>query len=462
MKDKKSEVESGSTFSRRKFLTTIGLTTGGLLAAPYLKSANILAYNHNKNGSYLAQVGITQATNYERAYVKSKVQHLFNSIGGISDIIKPGNKVAIKINLVGGSSSVPYNMWTHPEVVRAVGELVIDGGVSPNNLYIVEALWSDSSYNDFGYLDVQKSLGAKLVDLNKTAPYGNFIEKEVGPGSFNFSSFTMNQILSEVDVYISIPKMKQHYQAGFSGSLKNQVGTVPKQFYTIPANTSNRAALHNRTGGPSQSHLPRSVCDLNRARPVNLAVIDGIMNARGGEGTWNSTFRTSEDHVLLAGKNPVAADSVAAHFMGLNPEAEKLPLPNPDDGECDNYLYLLNQLGKGTNKMSEIEVVGDGAGLITSVNPFKVDVPTEIKLLQNFPNPFNPSTIITFYLPQSGHVIVKIYDMTGREVETLVQGEVPAGQHEFHWNAGPLASGVYIYQLRAGNYTESKKMIYQK
>jgi hypothetical protein len=256
--------------------------------------------------------------------------------------------------------------------------------------------------------------------------------------------------------------MKQHYQAGFTGSLKNQVGAVPKQYYTIPSNLSNRAALHSKTGGPSQTHLPRSICDLNRARPVNLAVIDGIMNARGGEGTWNSTFRTCEDHILLAGKDPVATDSVAAHFMGLNPEAEKLPLPNPENGECDNHLFMLNQLGKGTNKMNEIQIVGDGAGLITSVKPLEAVIPTEIKLLQNYPNPFNPSTIITFYLPRRETVLVKIYDITGKEVETLIQGDVPAGQHEFHWNPGSLASGVYIYQLRAGNYIDSKKMIYQK
>jgi len=354
-------------FSRRTFLKTIGTTSAGLLVAPYINTSNIFAYSREEQAAFLAKVAITKADNYERTFIKGKVQYLFEQIDGITDIVKAGDKVAIKINLTGGGTYCPYNMWTHPEVLRAVGELVIDCGVSAEDLYIVEAIWQPSSYNDYGYKDVQDNLGAKLVDLNKPDPYSDFIQMEVGATSFNFPSFTVNQILSDVDVYISIPKMKQHYEAGVTCSLKNQVGMVPKDYYTIPTNQGNRAALHSQTGGSSKAHLPRSICDLNFARPVNLAVIDGIMNARGGEGYWNPTFQIWEDHVLLAGKDPVATDSVCAYFMGIDPGAEKIPLPNPDDGECDNHLYLLNQLGTGTNKMSEIEVVGDGADLILPV-----------------------------------------------------------------------------------------------
>ena len=363
MGENKDDKISKRKFTRRSFIRTIGATSAGLIVAPYITPANVFAFGREEKSSFLAKVAITKADNYERTFIRGKVEYLFEQINGITDIVKPGNKVAIKINLTGGGSSCPYNMWTHPEVLRAVGELVIDCGVKAENLYIVEAIWSPTSYSK-EFQDVQKSLGASLVDLNKPDPYGNFIQKEVGANYFNFSSFTVNQILSDVDVYISIPKMKQHYEAGITCSLKNQIGMVPKDYYTIPTNQGNRAALHNQTGGSSKAHLPRSICDLNSARPVNLAVIDGIMNARGGEGTWNPTFQVWEDHVLLAGKDPVATDSVCAYFMGIDPGAEKIPLPNPDDGECDNHLYLLNQLGAGTNKMNEIEIVGDGADLI--------------------------------------------------------------------------------------------------
>ena len=447
-------------FSRRLFLRTIGTTSAGLMVAPYISSSNIFAYGHKSNNSYLAQVAITQATSYDRSLIKQKVTHLFESMGGIGDVVKAGDKVAIKLNLTGGGAGFyADNMWTHPEVVRAVGELLIDSGVNGNDITIVEALWSSASFDDFK--DVQNSLGANMINLNDPAPYSDFVDVSVGPNKFYYDSFLLNKFLSDVDVYVSIPKMKQHFEAGLTCSLKNQIGITPLQLYTIPTDSGRRGELHSPTHGPSNEHLPRSVCDLNLARPVNLAVIDGVKNARGGEGSWNPTFQPTEDNVLLAGKDPVATDSVAAFFMGIDPEAETLPLPA--GGTCDNYLYLLNQKGIGTNKMSEIEIVGDGASLITSVKPgYDTYIPSEIKLSQNYPNPFNPETLIRFYLPKTEFVDLKVYSITGREIETLINGEVPSGFHEVHWTAKNLSSGVYIYKMQANGFSDAKKMIYQK
>jgi uncharacterized protein (DUF362 family) len=351
-------------------------------------------------------------------------------------------------------------MWTHPEVVRAVGELILDCGVSGSNIYIVEALGDDASYNNFGYLVVQQYLGAQLVNLNKKGPYADFVDKPVGANKFFYSSFKVNQILADVDVYVSIPKMKEHYEAGVTASLKNQVGMVPKDLYVLPTDSGRRGALHGE-GGPSTTHLPRSICDLNLARPVHLAVIDGIKNARGGEGAWNTTFRLAEDHVLIAGKEPVAADSISAYLMAHNPEAATIALP--PGGQCDNYLDLLHQKGIGTNQMAEIQAVGDGADLVTSVvyQPEPTQ-PIRYDLCQNFPNPFNPTTTIRFSLPVGEDVAFRVYDALGQEVEVLLEGRLPAGIHELRWSPEGIASGVYFCELRAGAFVDRKKMIYQK
>jgi uncharacterized protein (DUF362 family) len=149
------------------------------------------------------------------------------------------------------------------------------------------------------------------------------------------------------------------------------------------------------------------------ARPVNLAVIDGIKNANGGEGSWNPTFEPAEYEVLLAGKDPVAADSVASFLMGNDPEAEMLRLPNGE--ECDNYLELLHQKGIGTNQMNEIELVGDGAGTVSVRSDYKLIMPDNFMLFQNFPNPFNPSTTIKFYLPSAEFVTIKLFNMLGEK-----------------------------------------------
>jgi len=469
MNNSDSGSDSGKKFTRRNFIRTLSTTTAGLIVAPYIKSENISNYSSGNHSPFLTQVAVTQGDNYERNFIKQKVQHLFEEIDGISDVVSPGDKVAIKLNLTGGSyfandprlhgAHITESMWTHPEVVRAVGELLIDSGINGNDIYLVEALWDIGSFNNFGYLEVQQGLGAQMVNLNEKDPYPDFVTREVGSNKFYYDSFIFNQILVDIDVYVSIPKMKQHYDAGVTHSIKNQVGIVPLQFYDQPSQPNYRSKLHF-DGGNIRTHLPRSICDLYFARPINLAVIDGIKNAIGGEGAWNPTFQPAEYDLLLAGKDAVASDSVASFIMGNDPEAAQLLLPG---GEyCDNHLDLLHERGVGTNKMSEIEIVGDGAGVVSVRPEYTYVKPDEFMLFQNFPNPFNPSTTIKFYLPTTENVSIKLFTAAGEEVETLVQGEIPEGQHVFQWTAKNLASGIYIYRMQAGDFSESKKLTLNK
>ena len=110
-------------------------------------------------------------------------------------------------------------------------------------------------------------------------------------------------------------------------------------------------------------------------------------------------------------------------------------------------IYEENSLGKKQYKE------------ISSVDNL---LPTEYALEQNFPNPFNPSTTIKYQLPKDGLVTLKIYDILGREVATLVNEEKIAGKYQVNFNASSLASGVYIYKLQAGDFVSSKKMLLLK
>ena len=85
--------------------------------------------------------------------------------------------------------------------------------------------------------------------------------------------------------------------------------------------------------------------------------------------------------------------------------------------------------------------------------------PQEFKLYQNYPNPFNPTTIIRFQLPVSGNIKIKVFDILGREIKTLVNEEKPAGNYEIEFNASGLSSGIYFYRLQAGSFIETKKMV---
>ena len=86
-------------------------------------------------------------------------------------------------------------------------------------------------------------------------------------------------------------------------------------------------------------------------------------------------------------------------------------------------------------------------------------LPIVYKLEQNYPNPFNPSTIIKFAVPERSNVIIKIYDVLGGELFTLVNEEMDAGWYEKIFSANGFSSGVYIYRMEAGKYISTKKML---
>jgi hypothetical protein len=90
------------------------------------------------------------------------------------------------------------------------------------------------------------------------------------------------------------------------------------------------------------------------------------------------------------------------------------------------------------------------------------EMPVRFALDQNYPNPFNPTTEIRFAIPENSHVVLKLYNALGQEVQTLVDNEVSAGNHAVRLNASRLATGTYFYRLQAGNNVAIKKMMLVK
>jgi uncharacterized protein (DUF362 family) len=95
---------------------------------------------------------------------------------------------------------------------------------------------------------------------------------------------------------------------------------------------------------------------LNHARPINLSLIDGIWTSEAGEGPWIPAMTPRKANVMLAGKNPVATDSVATAVMGFDPTAE---YPSDPFVHADNHLNIAVKDGLGTNRISDIKVVGE-------------------------------------------------------------------------------------------------------
>jgi uncharacterized protein (DUF362 family) len=199
------------------------------------------------------------------------------------------------------------------------------------------------------------------------------------PGSgYMFSAFELNHAYEDTDVLISLAKLKDHLNAGVTLSMKNLFGLLPNTLYGSDAGTEAatgpRFPLHNPKGyenmklpglkagvmsADSSWRVPRVTVDICAARPIHLAIIDGIMAMSGGEGPWcqrAARLKPTTPGVLIAGFNPVSTDAVATAVMGYpDPRAARGVKPFQN---CDNHLLLAEQAGLGSADLARIEVRG--------------------------------------------------------------------------------------------------------
>ena len=124
----------------------------------------------------------------------------------------------------------------------------------------------------------------------------------------------------------------------------------------------------------------------------------------------------------------------------------------------DSCFAIWSQKGGGSG--NNIWAAGGCTGPITiGIENTESEIPAAYKLSQNYPNPFNPTTNIKFSIPKTGNVKLVIYDITGREIETLINENLTAGTYKTDFDASALSSGVYFYKLIAENFSDVKKMI---
>jgi hypothetical protein len=126
-------------------------------------------------------------------------------------------------------------------------------------------------------------------------------------------------------------------------------------------------------------------------------------------------------------------------------------------GEFDNTIpFTLGPEGSISEEGGSLTVP------VTSVTENDRNIPSSFFVDQNFPNPFNPSTVIRFGLPSASHVTVKVFNMLGQEMATLFDGQKDAGTHEIRFDAGRLSSGVYLYRIQAGDAVTTMRMMLVK
>jgi methionine-rich copper-binding protein CopC len=149
-------------------------------------------------------------------------------------------------------------------------------------------------------------------------------------------------------------------------------------------------------------------------------------------------------------------------FEVTDPTVQSIQLTDYTSEKPNHRLMFIYHTTDENGQIDRFVERPDFQGTTVALSGIGSNLPDEYALSQNYPNPFNPSTNISFALPEANHVRLDIYNVLGQKVETLLDENMPAGNHEVEWHASTAASGVYFYRLEAGTFSETKKMMYLK
>jgi uncharacterized protein (DUF362 family) len=367
--------------NRREFIQGLSAAAAGFYLAPaglWAKTAPAAPVAVAKCATYGPEVGTTLAT-------------MFDQLGGIEKLVRD-KTVAMKINVTGSPPEFFHNMpvgdtyWVHPQVVGSVINLL--GKAGARRIRLVESPTGSKLESLQEFLALAKwnptdlSRAASHVEFDNTnwpGPSGKYNRFWVPNGGLLFKAYDMSRAYEDCDVFVSLAKLKEHSTAGVTLSMKNCFGNTPTTIYGDGAALDEPSrvpqggrggTLHEGRRQPPKSSLaeidphsprepgyrvPRVTADLVAARPIHLAIIDGIETVAGGEGPWVSGFRTVRPGLLVAGTNCVSTDAVCTALMGFDPMADRGTAPFET---CDSTLKLAEQLGVGTRDLSRIEVRG--------------------------------------------------------------------------------------------------------
>jgi len=289
--------------------------------------------------------------------------------------------VGAVVHLLGNAGARRIRLLESPPGTGSLAEFLSEAGWKPSDL-------------------ISAASGVELVNTNYPGAGQKYSRLWVPGGGMMFKGYDVNPAYEECDVFVSLAKLKEHVTAGVTLSMKNCFGITPTTIYGVGAGIDEpakvpggaRVMMHAGNRQPSKSapaeidpsstrdagyRVPHVTADLVAARPIHLAVIDGIGTMAGGEGPWVKIPRVSRrgaflrslgmatamEHpvhplrpgLLIAGTNCVNTDAVGTALMGFDPMADRGAAPFEN---CDSTLKLGERLGIGTRDLNRIEVRG--------------------------------------------------------------------------------------------------------
>jgi uncharacterized protein (DUF362 family) len=375
--------------TRRDWLALSGLALGAMAVRPAQGEQTVPA-------APAEPVSVAKVRSYDED-LTAQFRKMFDQIGGIDKQVK-GKTVGIKVNLTGGGHFPGYTSgdthWVHPRVVGSA--VAAFGALGAKRVRILEGVQS----RKHGYTLEDKLLsgGWDVAAIRNAAPLVEFEDTDaagqarqysllkVQSKPYVFPGFQMNHSYEDVDFFVSMGKMKNHEEMGLTICIKNLFGITPLGMYGDREKVFHYGQVQAPSGAPTEIdpksnryegwRLPRVLVDILGARPVDLAIADGIISMVAGEGPWVLGSKPCHPGILIVGKNIVNTDAVAAATMGYNPRAGRHEAPyrvykNPKDHPpeqltpvdesfqyADNMALLAEAAGLGSADLIKIDVRG--------------------------------------------------------------------------------------------------------
>lgn len=298
----------------------------------------------------------SRTTDISYEQVESMVRKAIELQGGIHSVIEKGDKVMMKVNLVGGNSPSGQGENTDVRVPKAVMivinealegdvEFMIAEGTARNNddPDDVVSVWGNSGYRDLLSDPHLKDISFRLVNINQS--FSDLREVDLanrGTAAPHSYSYRIHKDELDADVYISVPVLKIH-TPGITGALKNQIGTAPAAYYGYNkvAGTQFYGGLVHNVG--NRDWTEEEIVDLSTIADIDFVVVDAIMCLESGK-----TYRGDNQvrmNTIVAGADPVAVDHVCARLFCLNPADIA-------------HITLAERVGLGTNNRYLINIKG--------------------------------------------------------------------------------------------------------
>jgi len=309
------------------------------------------------------------------------------------------------------------------------GSVIVGGSVWP-------FIWTESSGMQHVVADSSEYWSGDAIGISDNGIIVGFVD----PGSFNYQAFIKKPGWSDI-VYLK-------------DFIEDSLGITafPNWYYAFGQAISADGNIIGITAYPPGSGFAHAlVLTLDTTVPVELS---------------SFTAKLSDQSVLLAWSTATEKNNSGFEIQrNLNHKEWEIVGFVPGRGtttEISNYSFTDPMAVSGTFSYRLKQIDFDGSYKFSTETNIEVSLPAEFNLEQNFPNPFNPSTIISYSIANKSNVLLSVYNILGEQIATLVNEVKDAGNYKIEFNALNLPSGIYVYRLDADQYTSSRKMILVK